>query len=71
MIAIMTETKTFWAEKKMDDIVKLADGSLSALNEMAALAKSGKMDNAKAAFDKINASCSACHDLHPENRVKK
>ena len=31
----------------------------------------GKIDTAKAAFDKINTSCSACRDIHPENRLRK
>jgi soluble cytochrome b562 len=71
MIAILTETKKFWADQKMPDIVKIADDNLAALNEMAAMAKSGKMDGAQAGFDKINTTCSACHDIHPENRLKK
>ena len=68
---ILQESKAFWAEQKMDDIVKTADDSIAAANDMTRIAASGKMDTAKAAFDKINVSCSACHDLHPEDRLTK
>jgi Cytochrome C' len=68
---LLQETKAFWAEQKMADIVKLADDNIAASNDMAKIAASGKMDTAKTAFDKINTTCSACHDIHPENRLKK
>ena len=68
---ILQETKAFWEQQKMADVVKTADDALGAANEMAAVAKSGKMDTAKAAYDKLNAACNKCHDLHAEERVKK
>ena len=68
---ILQEAKAFWAARKMADIMKLADDDIAAANDMANIAASGKMDTAKAAFDKINVACSACHDIHPENRLKK
>jgi len=68
MTKILQETKQYWAGRKMADIVKLADANLAALDAMSKLAASGKMDQAKAAFDKIGDSCSACHDVHPEKR---
>ena len=71
MTRILTETRQFWAEQKMADVVKLADDNIAALNEMAKIAASGSMDQGKAAFAKINSACSACHDVHPENRLTK
>ncbi len=68
---ILQETKTFWAAQKMTDVARLADNSIAAVNNMAKIAASGQMDAAKAAYNKINATCSACHDVHPENRLKK
>lgn len=68
--AIMKESRAFWVEQKMPDVVKVADDALTAA-AMDKLAKSGRMDTAKAAFDKLNAACSTCHDMHPENRLKK
>lgn len=69
MTKIVLEAKQFWAAKNMADIVKLADASLAALDEMNKLAASGKIDQSKAAFQKIGDTCSACHDAHPEKRV--
>ena len=71
MTRILTETRQFWAEQKMADVVKLADDNIAALNEMAKIAESGNMDQGKAVFAKINSACSACHDIHPENRLTK
>jgi soluble cytochrome b562 len=71
MLKILLETKQFWAGQKMADVVKLADDNIAALNEMAKLAGSGNMEQGKAAFTKVNSTCSACHDTHPENRLKK
>ena len=68
---ILLETKQFWADKKMPDIVKLADANLVATDALSKLAASGNMDQSKAAYDKLNSSCSACHDVHPENRLGK
>jgi hypothetical protein len=71
MMKTLLETKQFWTEQKMADIVKLADDNIAAANEMTKIASSGQMDTAKAAFNKLGAACSACHDIHPENRLKK
>ncbi|MEQ1886853.1 MAG: cytochrome c [Bryobacteraceae bacterium] len=68
---LLAETRAFWEQKKMADVVKTADDAIAAANEMAAVAKSGKMDTAKAAYDKLNAACNKCHDLHAEERVRK
>jgi hypothetical protein len=69
--AILKETREFWAKQNMPDTVKLADNALAAAADMDKIAKSGKMDTAKAAFDKLNTACSSCHDTHPENKLKK
>ena len=71
LTGILQETREYWTGVKMPDVVKLADANLAALGAMSKLAGSGKMDQAKAAFDKIGDSCSVCHDIHPENRLAK
>ena len=68
---ILQETREYWMGVKMPDVVKLADANLAAIDAMSKLAGSGKMDQAKAAFDKIGETCSSCHDLHPEKRLAK
>jgi len=69
MTKTVQEVKQFWAAKKMADIVKLADASLAALDAMNKLVSSGKVDQSEEAFQKINDTCSACHDAHPEKRL--
>jgi soluble cytochrome b562 len=71
MAKILQEAKEYWAGLKMADVVKLADANLAALDAMSKLAGSGKMDQSKAAFDKIGDSCSVCHDVQPEMRLTK
>ena len=66
--AFMALTEEYWAAKKADDIVKLAQASRALARETAAAATAGKMPGARSAFDKLSASCNACHDLHPEKR---
>lgn len=70
MTAILKETKQFWAGRKMADVVRLADENLAALGEMTKMAGSGKMEKAQAAAELISTTCSACHNIHPEGRMK-
>lgn len=66
--ALMGRTEDYWAAKKQADVVKLAQTSRALARELAADAKSGKLDQAAETFGKLNASCNTCHDLHPEKR---
>jgi hypothetical protein len=68
MEALMAQTETYWAAKKADDIVKLAQQARSQSKEMGAAADSAKFDDAEGVFAKLSATCNACHDLHPEKR---
>jgi hypothetical protein len=68
MEALMAQTETYWAAKKADDIVKLAQEARSQAKEMGAAAGAGKFDDAEGMFAKLNATCNVCHDLHAEKR---
>jgi len=68
---IILEIKMFWEEQKQADVVKLADDTLAAAAEMDKVARSGNMANAKAVYAKLDMSCQQCHNVHPENRIKK
>jgi hypothetical protein len=65
---LMKQTETYWAGKKAPDIVTLAVQARRMATETGAAAKAGKFDQAHTAFGKMNATCNACHDLHPEKR---
>jgi hypothetical protein len=66
---IITETKKFWADQKQADVVKLADDTLAAAANMTVVAKA--KGDFKAAYQKLDVSCQQCHNIHPENRLKK
>ena len=68
MEALMGQTETYWAAKQAADIVKLAQAARSQAKEIGAAAAAAKFDDAEGVFAKLNATCSACHDLHPEKR---
>jgi hypothetical protein len=68
---LLSEARKFWVDQKQADVVKMFDETLAIAAEMSNIARSGDMANAKATFDKLNTSCSNCHDTHPENRLKK
>ena len=66
--SLMAKTEAYWAGKRASDIVKLAQQSRALATQLSAAAKAAKLDQADAAFTKMNANCNACHDLHPEKR---
>lgn len=65
---ILLQTQAYWAAKHADDIVNIAQESRTLAIAIATTAKADKLDQAAEAFEKMNARCSACHDLHPEKR---
>ena len=66
--ALMGRTEEYWAAKKQADIVKLAQTTRALAQQLAADGKAAKLDQAADTFQKMNSSCNACHDLHPEKR---
>ena len=66
--SLMAKTEAYWAGKNASDIVTLARESRALATQVAAAAQAGQLDQSDAAFTKMNANCSACHDLHPEKR---
>lgn len=66
--ALMAQTESYWAAKKANDVVKLAQDARALAKQMGAAAGAGKLDDAQKAFGDLNATCNTCHDLHPEKR---
>lgn len=66
--ALMAKTEAYWTAKKAADIVKLAQTARAQAKDVATLGKAEKFDQSADAFDKMNATCNTCHDLHPEKR---
>ena len=64
------EEAAYWKSAKQDDISKLATDNLEAARRIVLSAKAGKFDQALRAYDRLEITCRACHDLHPEKRQK-
>lgn len=69
IVEILQENRKFWADKKMPDVLEMFDDTIRETRAISAMGKSGKLDGAKDAFAKLNASCSRCHDAHPEQKL--
>jgi predicted nucleic acid-binding Zn ribbon protein len=65
---LMGKTEQYWAGKHADDIAKLAQESRALAKQVAVAAKARSATRASTAFEKMNKTCNACHDLHPEKR---
>jgi hypothetical protein len=65
---LMADTEAYWAAKKADDGVKLARETRDLAAQAGVAAKAGNMTAAGEAFEKLGATCNACHELHLEKR---
>lgn len=68
LVKILEQTQAYWTAKHADDIVAIARESRALAAQVATDAKAGRFAAATDANRKLNARCSACHDLHPEKR---
>ena len=66
---ILRQEEQYWINAKQSDAAKLARQNLAESRQIAAWAKSGDLNQALRAFNKLEETCSACHDLHPEKRL--
>jgi cytochrome c556 len=55
-----------WTKAKVAEAIRLATENLQASKELEAAARTGNLDSSAKAFERLNASCRACHDLHLE-----
>jgi hypothetical protein len=69
LVQIGEQEEDYWRKAKLEDIVKLAQKNLEAARDVAAAAKDGYFDEALLAFGRLEATCRACHDVHPEKRL--
>jgi hypothetical protein len=51
-----------------EDALKLAADNLEASRQVELAAKAGQFEQANQAYGRLEATCRACHDLHPEKR---
>lgn len=65
---LMTRTADYWAAKKADDGVKLAKEAQSLAGAALTSAKAGNLSAARDPFEKMGATCNACHELELQKR---
>lgn len=66
--ALMARTEDYWTARKAGDGVKLTKDTRAFVAQALTAVKSGNLTTATAAFDKMGATCNACHELHLETR---
>jgi siderophore synthetase component len=67
---ILEQEEQYWIKTKLDDAIKLAKTNVSDSKQISADAKAGKIDDAKTVYKQLEKTCTECHGLHPEQRVK-
>lgn len=66
MIEVYDVTEKFWKEKNVDDAIQMSVDGKAAAKALLASAEAGKVEEAKAAFGKLGATCKSCHAAHRE-----
>ena len=69
LTAIGRQEEAYWKKARQPDALSLARKNRTASERIAAAAKLGRFDQAVGAYGELEATCRACHDLHPEKRL--
>jgi membrane carboxypeptidase/penicillin-binding protein len=67
---VLEQEEQYWIKTKLDDAIKLAQINMADSKQIATDAKAGKIDDAKTVYKQLEKTCTDCHGLHPEQRVK-
>jgi hypothetical protein len=59
----------YWEKAGLPDALGLARRNIASASAVAASARAGRLEAARADFAEMQTTCVACHELHPENRV--
>jgi len=59
----------YWKKAGQKDAIDLAQKNRAAAEQIAAAARAGNFDKALQSYGNLEATCGACHDLHPEKRL--
>ena len=62
------QEEAYWIKAGQKDAAALARKNRAASQQVAAAAGAGHFDQALQAYGNLEATCRACHDLHPEKR---
>jgi membrane carboxypeptidase/penicillin-binding protein len=67
---VLEQEEQYWIKTKLDDAIKLAQINMADSKQIATDAKAGKIDDAKTVYKQLQKTCTECHGLHPDQRVK-
>jgi hypothetical protein len=62
------QEEEYWKQAKLEREVKLTQQGISASRAIAAAVKAEHFDEAVKAYEELESTCRACHDLHPQKR---
>ena len=69
LAGIGKQEEAYWKKAGQKDAIDLAQKNRAAADQIAAAAKAGRFEQALQAYGNLEATCRACHDLHPEKRL--
>jgi cytochrome c553 len=67
---LLEEEIAYWEATGLADITSLARGNLAQVRAVRVPLAAGDAQAALDAWSRVEAGCSGCHDLHPEQRVR-
>jgi cytochrome c556 len=62
------QEEAYWKKARQAEAIALAQKNRAAAQKIGVAAKAGHFDQALQAYGDLEATCRACHDLHPEKR---
>ena len=69
LLKLAEQEETYWQKTKLDDAVKLAQQNVAESRAILGAVKEENFEQAAQAFQDLEKTCRACHDLHPEKRL--
>lgn len=69
LLPLLEAEVAYWDRTGLADAAALARDNLEQVRAVRAPALAGRVDEAADAWQRVERSCSGCHDLHPEQRV--
>ncbi|CAN5771824.1 hypothetical protein BH10ACI4_BH10ACI4_22810 [soil metagenome] len=69
LTTLLQEDGRYWEKHKVPDAIVLSGQSIASAKLMGEEALAGRIPQATDAFNKLQSTCRACHDAHPEKRV--
>ena len=69
LAAIGKQEEAYWKKAGQKDAIGLAQKNRAAAQQIGVAAKAGRFNQALQVYRDLEATCRACHDLHPDKRL--